>query len=267
MSWGGAMGRPSESTIKRLYALSGNLCAFPGCTALLVEDAGTSIGEICHIRSGKPKGPRFDRNWPAAELDGFDNLIVLCPTHHTIIDKRHKQFPAEVLEEMKAVHQRANGRPERADDVFAARILLRIYDRISVTGDNANIVVGSPGAVVGQTIHVRTVHKTIIQPPPGTIGADAEASRYIRYLIDRYNKLAGANKNRSRAFSPAAISKTIESNFRSPWRLLSMEDFASVAGYLQQRISRTRIAKYNAAKGHRSYSTFAEFSQSRRRDG
>src|ERR1700740_3702547 len=105
------MGRPTEATIKRLYALSGNLCAFPDCPVLLVEDAGASIGEICHIRAEKPKGPRFDPAWSAAELASFDNLIVLCPTHHTIIDKKPGQFTVKVLEQMKAARQRVSGRP------------------------------------------------------------------------------------------------------------------------------------------------------------
>src|SRR5690606_13646342 len=119
------------------------------------------------------------------------NLIVLCPTHHTIIDKKYRKYTVEALVQMKATHERANGRPERAEDAFAARILLRIYDRITIIGDNANVVIESPGAIVGQTVHVRTPQKKVIfQSPPGTIGVDGAACRYIEYLIDRYNKLA-----------------------------------------------------------------------------
>jgi len=259
------MGRPTEATIKRLYALSGNLCAFPDCPVLLVEDAGASIGEICHIRAEKPKGPRFDPAWSATELGSFDNLIVLCPTHHTIIDKKPGQFTVEVLAQMKAAHQRANGRPERADDVFAARILLRTYDRISVTGDNANVVVNSPGAIVGQTVNVRTASSKVkIQPPPGTIGTDELTCRYIEYLIKRYNEFAGADKHRSRPFSYGAISRTIETKFRGRWRSLPLADFDPVVDYLQWRINRTRVAKANTAKGHRSFSSFAEFTNSER---
>ncbi len=257
------MARPTEATIKRLYALSGNLCAFSDCPVLLVEDAGTSIGEICHIRAQKPGGPRFDPRWPSTASHDFENLIVLCPNHHTIVDKRHKQFTVEILEQMKAAHGHKYGRLERADDMFAARILLRTYDRISVSGDNANVVVNSPGAIVGQTIHVRSAsNKVTIQPPPGTIGADGAACRYIEYLIKRYNEFASADKDRSRPFSYGAISKTIETTFRGRWRSLSLADFDPVVNYLHSRINKTRIAKANTARGHRSFSSFAEFSNS-----
>jgi len=51
--------RPTETTIKRLFAVSGNRCAFPGCTAVLVT-GGVVTGEICHIKAQNPQGPRYD---------------------------------------------------------------------------------------------------------------------------------------------------------------------------------------------------------------
>jgi len=60
-------------------------------------------------------------------------------------------------------------------------------------------------------------------------------------------------------FSYGAISKNIESNFGAPWRLLPIEKFNAVCEYLQQRINRTVVAKSNAAKGMRAYSTYMEF--------
>ena len=45
------MARPTEKTIKRHFAVSGNRCAFPDCTATLVT--GTTVtAEICHIVGG-----------------------------------------------------------------------------------------------------------------------------------------------------------------------------------------------------------------------
>jgi hypothetical protein len=42
--------RPTERTIERLFAVSGNQCAFPGCTANLVI-GDTVTAEICHIKA------------------------------------------------------------------------------------------------------------------------------------------------------------------------------------------------------------------------
>lgn len=220
------MGRPSEATSKRLFALSGNRCAFPGCAVVLVEQAANSVGEICHIRARNRGGPRFDAEYPEKDLHSFENLIVLCPTHHTTVDDQSERYTAGVLERMKADHEGKSGRPERLEDIFAARILLGIYDRIVVIGNSGNVVIGSPGAIVARTVIVRTGRKKDVVPPPaGTIGADADAARYVRYLIRQYNKFASQYVDRPKAFHPGVISKNIEAKFRSTWDYLPLEDF------------------------------------------
>ncbi|KJK43684.1 hypothetical protein UK23_32150 [Lentzea aerocolonigenes] len=52
----------AEKTIKLLFGAA-RWCAYPGCEAALVfEDRGvlTVVAEIAHIRSEKPRGPRYD---------------------------------------------------------------------------------------------------------------------------------------------------------------------------------------------------------------
>ena len=54
---------PSTPTVKRLFAVSGNRCAFPGCTLPLVDQASSEVlGEICHIQARSPNGPRDTYN-------------------------------------------------------------------------------------------------------------------------------------------------------------------------------------------------------------
>ena len=109
---------------------------------------------------------------------------------------------------------------------------------------------------------MKTTRKTVkVQPAAGTIGADQATSRYIQHLISRYNEFASADKTRGARFSYGAISKNIETNFRAPWRMLAIEDFVALCAYLQQRINRTLIAKSNASKGMKSFSSFEEYSQ------
>ena len=60
---------PSQATIKRLFAHSGNRCAFPRCMEVLVEE-GTVVGKVCHIKAANPKGPRYDPQQTTAERHG-----------------------------------------------------------------------------------------------------------------------------------------------------------------------------------------------------
>lgn len=251
---------PTEKTIKRLFALSGNLCAFPGCSLPIVESAGTITGEICHIHAQKAGGPRFDSTQTEEDRHGFDKLILLCRRHHRIVDSQPEAFSAEALEELKKIREKEMGRPEQATDAFFAKILLGDLRRVIVNNDSGNVIVDSPGAVQAHTVNVRTTRKALhIQPAAGTIGADQEASRYVQYLISRYNQFASADRSRATTFSYGAISKNVEKSFGAPWRMLAIEDFEPVCAYLQQRIGKTRIAKSNLSKGARSFTIFADF--------
>ncbi len=254
----------SEKTIRRLFAMSKNMCAFPDCPTPIVEDNGTVTGEICHIRAHRRGGPRFDEAQSVTERHSFDNLILLCRRHHKIVDEEPELYTVEALEKIKAVQRAQRGRPEQPIDAFYAKVLLNALRGVEVNNNSGNILVDSPGAIVGHTVNVKSSRgKLIIQAPAGTIGADQAASRYIQYLIKRYNNYAADEPNRERRFSHGAISKNIEGKFGSQWKLLSMSKFNDLCMYLQTRISRTRIAKLNNAKGHKAFSTFSDFTRER----
>jgi len=103
---------PSESTVKRLFALSGNRCAFPGCPHLLYDfDSAQGIGEICHIKGNKPKSARHDPLQSDADRQAFENLVLMCPTHHTIIDSNPATYTAEELTKLKLLHETSNSKP------------------------------------------------------------------------------------------------------------------------------------------------------------
>lgn len=83
----GELSRPRETTVRKLFALSMNRCAFPGCETPLVDDgAKTILGEVCHICADSPGGPRYDRAQTPSERHSFDNLIMMCAVHHKVID-------------------------------------------------------------------------------------------------------------------------------------------------------------------------------------
>ncbi len=253
------MSKPTEQTVKRLFALSGNLCAFPGCSLPMVEATGVVTGEICHIHARRSGGPRFAPDQTEKERQAFNNLILMCGPHHKVIDSQPDIYSADVLREMKSVHEAAAGRPEQPTDGVYAKILLNHMDRIEVVNNSGNVAINSPGAIQAGTVVLKTTRKSVtVTPPPNTVGADAQLSRYVQYLISRYNEFAGSDPRRATAFNPSVISKNIEHKFGAPWRLLSVASFDEVCGYLQQRISKTSLAKLNTSKGRPSFSSYAD---------
>lgn len=100
----------TKPTLKVLFALSGNRCAHPECNQTLVESAtedseAVPIADICHIYASAENGPRGKSDLTQQELNSPDNLILLCPTHHRIVDRQHESYPAETLKEWKRKHE------------------------------------------------------------------------------------------------------------------------------------------------------------------
>lgn len=94
----------TTATIKRLFACSGNICAFPSCSNKLTE-GNTIVGDICHIEGYSPKGPRYNEHSTDADRDAFDNLIVLCKNHHKVIDANEREYTTDKLHEYKKQHE------------------------------------------------------------------------------------------------------------------------------------------------------------------
>lgn len=122
-----------RSTIKSLFASSGNQCAFRNCKSPIVNVRTRKIlGQICHIRSGIPDGPRYDANYPERLVDSDQNLVLMCRPHHLKIDRHVEMFPPETLEELKSIRERnAHGAPELSDpeiDYFQSKHELLVYE-------------------------------------------------------------------------------------------------------------------------------------------
>lgn len=99
-----AQSGPTQAVVKRLFAHSGNCCAFPKCKMPIVHEA-TIVGQICHIRAARPGGARFDPNQSMRDRHRFENLILLCANHHTIVDDDPEAYTVARLIKMKAEHE------------------------------------------------------------------------------------------------------------------------------------------------------------------
>ncbi len=99
----------AEPTIKLLWGHSGNRCSNPECRPRLIEEPTDSdphaiIGEMAHIAGQRPTSARYDATVPDEDRDQYDNLILLCPTCHTKIDRRPNKYTPKALRQMKQDH-------------------------------------------------------------------------------------------------------------------------------------------------------------------
>ena len=126
------MAQPSSKTVKRLFAVSGNRCAFPDCEATLVdEQSGVVTAEICHIKARSPKGPRYDPSQSDEQRHGYDNLILMCGDHNKVIDDDAKAYTVARLHRIKAEHEEEwKAKPGSAPQV-TDEMIRRIIERIA----------------------------------------------------------------------------------------------------------------------------------------
>ena len=100
---------PSADTKLRLFADSAGHCNRPVCHRYLFSNtdiADYHIGEMAHIIAASDKGPRGESNADAEDKAEYNNLILLCPSCHTEIDKAPQIYTIEVILEWKANHKK-----------------------------------------------------------------------------------------------------------------------------------------------------------------
>lgn len=91
-------------TLKHLFALTGNQCAFPKCDhELFSEDV--FVAQVCHIHPANDKWPRFDPDRTDEANRDFSNLLVLCYKHHKIVDNIDAPYSVEALQRIKLEHE------------------------------------------------------------------------------------------------------------------------------------------------------------------
>jgi len=108
---------PDQHTKLRLFADSAGFCQHPSCQrSLFVETDSRNlhIAEMAHVFAANDNGPRAEVELTEEERGAYENLILLCPLCHTIIDKAPEDFPDILLVEWKRRHV------ERIAAVFGA---------------------------------------------------------------------------------------------------------------------------------------------------
>lgn len=119
-----------DKEMKALIALSGGVCAFPGCNRRLLEpgnaaDAAAFLGEMAHIVADSRQGPRGNSPMSDEERDRHPNLLLLCGDHHKTIDAQPRTYSVSVLRRIKEDHEdrirRATSGPAPAPAITLTR--------------------------------------------------------------------------------------------------------------------------------------------------
>lgn len=175
-----ARGRRSReygrADLKRLFALSYNECAFPPCEQVLAKPEWPRVQcEIAHIYGLAPGAPRYVDAMSDDERNSYENLILLCPNHHHLVDYLEpERYDSATLLDMKWAHEKRRGGPTRwCDDQQLETYVRRLALTLNIT------VVGIP--ISDENVEKQPVARDVNsgnEPArPGTIRSGADIAR------------------------------------------------------------------------------------------
>lgn len=92
-----------------LWGRARAMCSYCRCELILEAtdaDRVSLIGEMAHIVGHSNQGPRPDGAFPSEQRNKYENLILLCPSHHAMVDKQDSTYTVEGLRKIKDDHER-----------------------------------------------------------------------------------------------------------------------------------------------------------------
>lgn len=179
-----------RSTLKTLWAASRNQCGHPDCEEEVTDpEQEIVIGEICHIRAQSQGGPRYDPDLSEDEVDAYSNLILLCPTHHTYIDKNPEKYTIEDLERWKQQQDEQDPTETELSDELLTELQLtdsKLETEVEVSISNAK-------DRYKPELHVDTSASDIFEPLGRTHGFIENVENRLENLDDETNSLFSDN--------------------------------------------------------------------------
>ena len=113
-----------------LWGKAAGFCQFKGCPNSILQHHVThktvNLAEKAHIYAFSEGGERHNDQLDGEELNGLDNLLLLCGSCHTQIDVNGGavDFPVEVLQKWKRDHEARVERLMKIDPGNSAEIVL-----------------------------------------------------------------------------------------------------------------------------------------------
>lgn len=135
----------TSTVLKRVFAFSGNRCAFTDCEDSLFEK-NLFVGELAHICAVSAAGPRFDITLSADDLRSEKNLMLLCHRHHRLVDAFPDEYSVSILETMKDKHEQQFEKSplilEKEKVISAQKVIDAYWDDLVTIGLQQNQVHG-----------------------------------------------------------------------------------------------------------------------------
>jgi hypothetical protein len=94
----------SIASTQALFGLSGNACAFSGCSERLIDPTGSFVGEIGSIETSDAAGPRHNPEITEVERLHHSNLVLLCRAHKLVTDDEQR-YTATLMRDLKRRHE------------------------------------------------------------------------------------------------------------------------------------------------------------------
>jgi SMODS-associated and fused to various effectors sensor domain/HNH endonuclease len=92
-----------------LFVRAGGRCQFDGCNEYLLEHPVTltegNFGQLAHIVAFSKEGPRGEVSSRPRNINDVNNLMLLCPICHKLIDDHPEQYTVATLEKYKTKHE------------------------------------------------------------------------------------------------------------------------------------------------------------------
>jgi SMODS-associated and fused to various effectors sensor domain len=128
------------STRLTLYVRAGGRCEFDGCNDYLLRHPLTlhegNFGQMAHIVAFKADGPRGKAGLRPEYINDADNLMLLCPPCHKLIDERPEEYSRQTLEKYKRDHEQ------------------RIFNLTATKPDRKTTIVQLMSRIAGQTVAI-----------------------------------------------------------------------------------------------------------------
>lgn len=186
----------SPATIKVLWSGARGQCSFRGCPQELIDeatDAATGekrknpVGEQAHIRSSKPDGPRYDPEYPPEKVDSYENLILLCPTHHTLVDANNgANYTVKQLIQMRDKHEQWQMRREQISKALRSYVGQQynkddkvLFEQVDLNGPSVDSMFVDVPFACRPDVAIAEVMQQIAEKHPGDREAIEDAGAQI----------------------------------------------------------------------------------------
>jgi hypothetical protein len=153
-------------TQRALFRVAEGTCYFPGCQVAIiavVEGHPVVAVEVAHICGAKDGSARYDPAMTDEQRAAFDNLVLLCTSHHKLVDRiEPEKYPVEALREWKAANE-PGGLAAMARQVTAANLEAILEQVVEAVGPTRRVevdllagIVVSPGDIMTFPFEART---------------------------------------------------------------------------------------------------------------